>query len=151
MYEETRYRRQQRWALRYVKQDGTEKTYTATSEEKKQQALATCKANGYRVISCKKLYPFNTEANQHNFDLIHNICMNAMYDMDSGEAPYDAAEYDRLAETKEKVERFFCLPLPTAWLPWDEWSEAKELATAAIVHRQEACIAAGRPDLVQYC
>lgn len=87
MYEKTYYPRKQRWELRYQLADGTPKTYHPTSEEKKEQALATCKANGYRVISCKKLYPFNTEKNQHNFDLIHNICMNAIFDMDSGETP----------------------------------------------------------------
>lgn len=150
-YARTYYPRQQRWAIRYRLPDGTEKTHTSTSEERKAQALASIKAKGFQLISCRKLYPFNTERNQHNFDLIHNICANAMHDMDTGETPYNAAEYDRLAETKEKAERLFCLPLPVAWVPWEVLKDAKELATAAINHRQDACIAAGRHDLVRYC
>lgn len=148
----TYYKKEERWALTYVSsKDGTTKVCYPRSKEKKEEQLAICKERGIKVLSCKKLYPFSTEKNQHNFELIRNICWNTMYDMQSGEIPYDEAEYDRLEATKEKADRFFGLPLPIAWLPYEEWSEAKELATAAIIHRQEACIRNGRPDLVQYC
>ena len=71
--------------------------------------------------------------------------------MDSGEVEYDEAEYDRLEVLKEKSERFFCSMEPIAWLTWEDWKDAKELSEMAILHRQEACIEAGRYDLVQYC
>lgn len=145
------YRKETRYELRYLAADGTAKVCYPRSEEKRDANLALCKEKGIRVISCKKLYPFSMERNQHNFELIRNICLNTMSDMDSGEIPFDRAEYDRLSDLKEKADRFFCLPLPVAWIPWETYRDAKELATMAILHRQDACIAAGRPDLVTYC
>ena len=146
--------KEQHWKFEYEKPvaDGVEiKCCYPRSKEKCEENKRICKERGWRVISCEKLYPFNTEKNQHNFDLIHNICMNTLYDMDSGEKKYDAKEYERLEILKEKSERFFCLPLPVAWLPWDEWKDAKELSEMAIIHRQNACIENGRYDLVKYC
>lgn len=146
------YQKEVRYELRYVSsKTGTEKVCYPRSEEKKNEQLAVCKQNGIKVLSCKKLYPFSTEKNQHNFDLIHTVCMNAMHDMESGETPWDEAEYDKLYALKEKAEKYFCLELPIAWLPYEELVEAREIATAAILHRQEACIRNGRPDLVNYC
>lgn len=145
------YKKEPRYELRYVTLDGKAKVCYPRSEEKKNANLALCREKGIRVVSCKKLYPFSMEKNQHNFELIRNICFCAMHDMDSGEKRYDAAEYARLAELAEKAERFFCLPLPIAWIPWETYREAKELAQMAILHRQNACIEAGRPDLVTYC
>ena len=146
------YPKEQRWALRYISQkDGTEKVCYPRSEEKKNEQLSLCKQRGITVLSCKKLYPFSTEKNQHNFELIHNICMNTLHDMETGEVEWDDAEYDRLTALKDKSEKFFCLELPVAWLPYDELVEAKEIAAAAVIHRQEACIRNGRPDLVSYC
>lgn len=146
------YTKEQRWALRYISlKDGTEKVCYPRSEEKKNEQLDLCKQKGITVLSCKKLYPFSTEKNQHNFELISNVCFNAMHDMMAGETEWDEAEYDRLAVMKEKAEEFFCLPLPLAWLPWEDLREAKELANLAILHRQAACIRNGRPDLVTYC
>ena len=148
----TYYQKEDRFALRYISnKDGKEKVCYPRSIEKKNEQLAYCKAHGIRVISCVKLYPFSTEKNQHNFELINNICYCRLHDMAYGEVPMDRAEFDRLSELKEKAERFFCLPLPVAWLPYEDWREAKELAQMAILHRQEACIANGRPDLVTYC
>ena len=147
----TGYKKEQRWALRYVTKHGTEKVCYPRSEEKKNENLEICKRNGLKVISCKKLYPFNTYKNQHNFELINNICFNRMHDMDMGEIEYDAEEYDRLEVMKEKAEKFFCLPLPVAWITWEDWKEAKELSEMAIIHRQNCCIENGRPDLVMYC
>lgn len=145
------YAKETRYELRYVSKSGQEKVCYPRSEEKKNSNLALCKENGIRVISCKKLYPFSMEKNQHNFELIRNICLNAMFDMDSGEVPYDKAEYDRLSALSEQAERLWCLPLPIAWIPYETLREAKELAHMAILHRQNACIEAGRPDLVAYC
>lgn len=148
------YYKEERWEQRYaVPKDGKweEKTAYPRSKEQMEKNMEKCKELGYRYISCKKLYPFSTMKNQHNFDLIHNIAMNEMYDMESGEKPWDDAEYERLEKLRDKSGEFFCLPLPVAWLPWEEWKAAKEMAENAIFHRQEACIAAGRPDLVTYC
>jgi hypothetical protein len=77
--------------------------------------------------------------------------MNEIYDIWNGDKKVSDEEYDKLYEIKEKAEKFFCLPLPVAWLPWEEWKDAKEMVENAIFHRQEACIANGRPDLVTYC
>ena len=121
------------------------------SKEKKDEILAEAKAKGIKVNKCVKLYPFSTEKNQHNFELIRNICFNRMHDMESGEIPWDGQEYDRLEELREKAGEYWCLPLPLAWLPYNELKEARELAQMAIIHRQNACIEAGRPDLIAYC
>ena len=101
------YAKEQRWALRYIsKIDGTERVCYPQSEQKKNEQLDLCKQKGITVLSCKKLYPFSTEKNQHNFDLIHSICMNAMHDMETGEAEWNSTEYDRLEAMKEKAEKF---------------------------------------------
>lgn len=145
-------KKEQKWELRYIsKKDGKEYNCYSNSEEKKNEQLRICKERGIKVIHCKKLYPFSTMKNQHNFELINNICHNTMYDMEAGEIEWNKAEYDRLADLQEKAERFFLLPLPVAWLPWEDWKDAKELASMAVIHRQNACIEAGRPDLVTYC
>ena len=148
-------KKEERWAFRYeVPTAGgnvSEKVCYPKSKEQVEANRAKARELGYRVVSVKKLYPFNTYANQHNFELINNICHNRMYDMDMGEIEYNEAEYDKLYEIQQKAERFFCLPLPVAWIPWEDWKDAKELSQNAIIHRQNACIEAGRYDLVTYC
>ena len=143
--------REQRFALTYKMPNGTVKTCYPRTEAKKAENLALCEKYGYKVVSCKKLYPFSTMKNQHNFELIRNICYNTMYDMNTGEIEMNEAEYDRLEAMMQQAEKFFCLELPVAWLPYEELRLAKELANLAIMHRQDACIANGRPDLVTYC
>lgn len=146
------FKKEDRFEIRYISlKTGTEKSCYPRSVEKKDEQIAYCKEHGIRIISCKKLYPFSTMKNQHNFELIKNICFNRMHDMISGEIPMDDSEYERLSEMAEQAGEFFCLPLPVAWLPWEEYREANELAQMAIIHRQNACIANGRPDLVPYC
>jgi hypothetical protein len=139
-----------KYELRYVV-NGQEKVIRFDGDDKKQKNLDACKRNGYRVVSCKKLYPFSTMKNQHNFDLIHSICFNTMHDMESGEIEWNDAEYEKLMDMRQKAEEFFTLPLPVAWLTWEDYKDAKELAETAIMHRQDACIRNGRPDLVTYC
>lgn len=144
--------KEDRFEIRYVsKKDGKIKNCYPKSKAGKDEQLRIAKERGIKIIHCKKLYPFNTYKNQHNFELIRNICFNTRYDMDSGEIPMDKAEYDRLGGLEEKADRFFLLPLPVAWLPWEDWKDAKELSEMAVMHRQDACIANGRPDLVTYC
>lgn len=149
------YKKEERYELRYAvptsEGNWTEKVIYNHSKEKAYANKAKCKELGYKVISCKKLYPFSTMKNQHNFELIHNIVMCDLYDIWNGEKSVSDAEYARLEELKEKSEKFFCLPLPVAWLTWEDWKEAKELSETAIIHRQNACIENGRPDLVTYC
>ena len=128
-----------------------EKVIRFTTVERKEANLKKCAEYGYKVVSCKKLYPLNTYANQHNFYLIYNICFNTMSDMECGDIPYDSNEYDKLEQRRDRAGYFATLPLPTAWLPYDEWVEAKEMYTAAVIHRGNACIENGRPDLVTYC
>ena len=149
------YNGEQRWAFRYAVPTAngseSEKVCYPKSKEKVAENKAACKKHGYRFISCKKLYQFNTYANQHNFELIYNICFNRMTDMDDGEIEYNEEVYNELEQTKERAEFFRCLPLPTAWLTWEEWTEANEMAIGAREHRAQACIENGRFDLVQYC
>lgn len=132
------------------KADGERHSVTCKSREERDRKVAKCKEWGTRY-KCDKLYPFSTNKNQHNFDLIHSICQNTMYDMLHGEAEWDEAEYDRLAELDDKAQEFFCLPLPVAWLPYEKWKDAKELATMACLHREAKCIENGRIDLLRYC
>lgn len=139
-----------KYELKYIANE-QEKTIRFDGDDKKQRNLDVCKKNGYKVVYCKKLYPFSTMKNQHNFDLIHSICFNTMSDMEDGEIKWDDAEYERLEKMRQRAEEFFTLPLPVAWLTWEDYKDAKELAETAIIHRQEACIRNGRPDLVTYC
>lgn len=140
-----------RYAVPTAEGNWSEKVIYNTSKEKAGSNKARIKELGYKFISCKKLYPFSTMKNQHNFNLISDICHNRMHDMEMGEIEWNDSEYDRLENMKNRADEFFCLPLPIAWLPWEDWKDAKELSENAIVHRQNACIANGRPDLVKYC
>lgn len=147
-------KKEQKWEMRYEvpTADGwKEKVCYPKSEEQREKNFQTIKRAGYKLISCKKLYPFNTYKNQHNFELINNLCYNEMHDMELGEKPFDKYRFDELWDMQEKAEKFFCLPLPMAWLPWEDWKEAKRLSEMAIMHRQDACIENGRYDLVTYC
>ena len=145
------YKKENRFRITARLNNGTTKTVYPKSIEQKELNLEICKENGFKVLECVKLYPFSTERNQHNFMLISNICSNEMSDMRSGEQPWDEELYETLYNRKERADYFFSLPLPVAWLPFKEWEEAKEMATAAILHRQDCCIEHGRADLVQYC
>lgn len=143
--------KEQKWAFTYKKANGEVKTCYPKSKEMVDKNRQTCKEKGLEIISVKKLYPFGSMKHQHNFDLINSLCYNEMHDMDYGEIPYDRERYEWLEKRKEDAERFFSLPMPVAWLPWEDWKRANELAQDAINHRQDACIANGRPDLVTYC
>ena len=131
--------------------DGTRKTFLHEGKEKFDRKAYCQKHEGVKIVSCRKLYPFNMWNNQHNFELVYNVCWNRLWDMDNGEEPYDKEEYDRLWHLKERAGYFETLGCGVVWLPYEEWKEAKELAAGAIMHRQEACIKAGRPDLITYC
>lgn len=149
------YQREQRFEIRYevptAEGNWSEKVIRPRSEEAKDRNLQKIKQYGYRLVSCKKLYPFSTEKNQHNFMLVANICANTMYDMMSGEIKYDNDEYIRLDDLKDKADKYFCYPLPVAWVPWEDLKEMKELAAMAVNHRMDACERAGRYDLLKYC
>lgn len=146
---------EQKWEFRYslttANGNEIEKVVYPKSKEKCEENKRICKEHGYKVLSCKKMYRFNTYANQHNFELIYNICFNEMTDMEDGEIPYDNDKYIELEERRDLAGYFRSLPLPIAWLTWDKWTQAQEMALAAREHRAQACIENGRLDLVQYC
>lgn len=143
-------KREQRWEQKF-EINGQVKTYYPKNEATMKKNLEVAKAKGYKKISSKKLYPFSTMKNQHNFELINNICCNTMWDMDHNEIPYDNAEYNRLYDLRQKAEKYFCYELPVAWVPYEELVEMKEISNMAIMHRQDACIRNGRFDLVSMC
>ena len=146
------YKKEERYELRYIsKKDGKEKSCYPKSKEKRDEQMAIAKEQGITVIYCKKLYPFSTNKNQHNFELVKNKCFNLMYDMTEGDTPYDEAEYDRLDALAKKAMGYSCYPLPVAWVPWEEHEEMKEISMLARNWRADTCIEHGRPDLVQYC
>jgi len=134
-----------------VEMGGETKTFFPTSVEQKERNLRVCREKGYKVLECSKLYPFSVEKNGHNFFLIHNVCLNRMYAMESGELPMNEAEYERLSERLEQMNELLALPRPIAWLSFSELEVAREIATEAILFRQERCVEAGRPELVPYC
>lgn len=155
MMDRQNYKKEEKWGIWYAvptaEGNWNEKYCRVNSKEKKDANIQKIKELGYKFISCKKLYPFSTNKNQHNFELINNICYNTMWDMDHNEIPYDNAEYNRLYDLRQKAEKYFCYELPVAWVPYEELVEMKEISNMAIMHRQDACIANGRPDLVTYC
>ena len=142
--------KQERWEFRYIR-EGAEKVVFPKTKEQIEKNRDICKRNGFKVVSVKKMYPFNTERNQHNFMLISNVCANRMHDMDMGEIAYNAAEYERLESMKEQADKLFCADLPLAWFTWDDWKAAKELSELAIQHRMDKCIEAGHAEWVRYC
>ena len=148
------YQKQQKWEFRYIyRKNGEEKEKVVYPKDEATVELnrELCLEYGFTVISVKKLYPFNTEKNQHNFMLISNLCSNRIHDMVMGDIPYDPAEYDRLEEMQAKADELFCLSLPVAWIPYETLKDAKELSAMAINHRMDRCIENGRLDLVRYC
>lgn len=129
-----------------------EKSIRVIGEEKRDDIIRQIREHGYQLISRKKLYPFNCYRNQHNFELIYNICRNRMDDMRDDVIPWDGAEYDRLESMAERAGKYFCMGCdPMTYVPYEVWMDMKELSEMAILHRQDACIANGRPDLVMYC
>lgn len=149
--------REQRWELKYAVKNAAgewvEKVCYPRTQEKVDENKAKLAASGtMRFVSCKKMYPFDMWNNQHNFELIANICYNRMRDMEDGEIDFNQAEYDRLEALKAKADRLFGLMTgPITWMVWDDLKDARELAMMAVNHRAAACIENGRPDLVQYC
>ena len=141
--------KEEKWAFRYQTLNGEKVCYPG-SKVQIDKNIKICMQKGFDVISIKKLYPFSLMKNQHNFNLISDICFNRMHDMESGEIEWNDEEYNRMSKLKERAEYFFCLP-PIAWLPYEEWIEAKEIAQMAITHREETCIKNGRLDLLKYC
>lgn len=130
-------KREERYEFTYINANGEAKTKTVRSKEQLDKCLKTCEDMHFAVVRKCKLYPFSTMRNQHNFELISNICANTMYDMQHGLIEWDEAEYDRLAATRDKANEFFCYDLPVAWVPFDTLTEMKGLASAAICHRDE--------------
>ena len=130
--------REERYEFTYINSEGKEKTEQARGKARLNRCLDTCRELGLPVVRTRKLYPFSTERHQHDFDHVHNICKNRMYDMEIEEIPWDSNEYKGLEETAKKAEEFFCLPLPVVWVPWEQYKEMKELVVASEVHRDIA-------------
>ena len=130
-------KREERYEFTYINKDGLAKTERVKSKEHFDKCLKTCEELHYPVVRKCKLYPFSTLRNQHNFQLIANICYNRIWDMEHDVIPYNADEIERLEARRTAAEEFFCYDLPVAWVPWETYKEMKELATAAICHRDE--------------
>lgn len=130
--------REERYEFTYINREGKEKTEQVRGKIRLNKCYDICRDLGYKVIGHRKLYPFSMERHQHDFDHIHNICRNRMSDMENEEIPWNLDEYNRLYETAKKAEEFFCLPLPVAWVPWEQYKEMKELVAASEVHRDIA-------------
>lgn len=153
MYYDNRraYTKEDKWEFKYRRSDGVCRVVYPKTKEQIAKNKEICKDKGYEVVSVKKLYPISTMKNQHNFGLIHNIAWNELWDIEHGEKKGTDEDIERLEKLIDRSGEFMSLPLPVAWLPWEDWKEAKEMYESAIIHRQEACIANGRPDLVTYC
>ena len=131
-------KREEVYQFTYINSMGKEKTEQVKSKKRLEDCLQLCKELGYKVINSNKLYPFSTMKNQHNFFLIYNIAFNAMNDMEDGTTPWDADEYNKLIATRYKAGEYMTMPLPVVWVPWNTYKEMKEMAVAAICHRDAA-------------
>lgn len=150
-YEKPIYKKEQRWEMRYRLEDGTEKHCYPRSEEQRQKNLDYCKEHGIEVISCRKLYPFSIEKNAHNILLIHNKAYIKMRDMENDEVEWDENEYNRLEYIFDRTGHLLSYHEQLAWMPWEDYKDAKEYSALAVELRVNTCIEKGRYDLIQYC
>lgn len=139
------YAREEHYKIVYRRTDGTYKTIYPNSQAKREECIAKIHGLGYRVTKNVKLYPFNTEKHQHDFQHVADMCFNKMYEMERGEIEWDRKVYDELSDTFEKANYCFGLELPIAWVEYDVYKDCKELATASIMHRDHACAMHGIP------
>lgn len=131
--------------------NGTKKFYYPRSSEQREKNIAVAKERGYKIVENVKLYPFNTYANQHNFEFVRNRCFCRIYDMQEGVIPYNEEEMDRLESMKETADKLFLLPLPVAWVDGKTLGECRELSTMAINWRIDTCERTGRFEDIKYC
>ena len=131
-------KREDHFEIVYINDRGETCYCYPRSIEQRDRNVEYLNRRNMKIVRITKLYPFNTYKNQHNFDLINNICANTMYDMESGEIEWDDAEFERLEKTRRKAQEFFAMPLPIAWVPWPTYKAMKEMSAAAVCHRDEA-------------
>ncbi|MBR5276784.1 MAG: hypothetical protein IKU35_06590 [Bacteroidaceae bacterium] len=149
-YGQRQFPKEDRWEFKYERDGHTRYCYPR-SKESIEDNRKFCLEKGWKVLSVKKVYPFSTEKNQHNFELIRNVCSNRMHDMDMGDIPYDGEAYDKMYDLKERAEQYMGLPLPVAWLPYEQLKEAKEIVAMAHEHRYAANLAAGNYRWLHLC
>lgn len=138
---------------------GEKMTYYPKDTATKDRNLEIAKKKGYEIVEkATKLYPFNIEKNQHNFELIRNICFNRMTDMEDGEIEWDGEAYQKLADLKDEANECWDIAFMRsrenpniAWIDGQLYHKAKKLVELAVNHREAKCIEAGRIDLLQYC
>lgn len=150
MYYTRTYPKEDKWEFKYEVGGQTKFCYPRDKEQI-EYCRRKCAELGGEVLSVKKVYPFSTEKNQHNFELIRNVCSNRMHDMDMGDIPYDEEAYDKMDDLKERAEQYMGLPLPVAWLPYEQLKEAKEIVAMAHEHRYSANLAAGNYRWLHLC
>lgn len=149
-YGQRQFPKEDRWEFKY-EIGGEIKFCYPRSKESIEANRMDCEERGWKVLSVKKVYPFSTEKNQHNFELIRNVCFNRMHDMDMGDIPYDKEAYDKMYGLRERAEQYMGLPLPVAWLPYEQLKEAKEIVAMAHEHRYAANLAAGNYKWLHLC
>lgn len=138
-------RKQEMYRITYRAKDGAVKTGNTDNKAVALERL------GDRVISITKLYPFSTEKNQHNFELIKNKAFNLMCDIQSGEADGTYEDIERLESLIDECSQYMCLSLPVAWVDGKTLARCKEISRRATESRVKAVLELGRPDLIKYC
>lgn len=146
MYEKT-----EKWLVKFEDPTGEVKSFYVSSKQVIESHKKYYSAHGFKFLSVTKLYPFSTQKNQHNFELIFNVCSNQLHDNRMGEVKLSEEEVKELCSLRKKADEFRSLALPVAWLPWETWKQAKEVSEMARAHRINACIAAGNTKYLQYC
>lgn len=149
------YKREQKWEQKYMvptRESGWVEriVYPNTPEQRDRNAIRI-RELGYRPVSCKKLYPFSMERNGHNIDLINTLCANRLHDWYMGDLEISGDEAEALEALKRETEAYLSGADQIVWVPWDTHKRLTELSAMAVEHRANACIEAGRPDLVKYC
>ena len=104
-----------------------------------------------------KTYYFSVRKHAHDIEFYRNRLWNTMHDMESGEIPMDAKRYDRIynmyygplmelsdmmLSTRDGI---------TVQLTGPQIALAKKIVLWSSEERANACIRAGRYDLIQYC
>lgn len=104
----------------------------------------------------QKLYPFSVQKHAHDIEYRKNRVWLTMRDMESGEIPWDDAQYDKLESELEALRDLYDAVIfggngRIAYLTGKQIGLAKECVAWASNSRASHLVEAGKTQYLQYC